>query len=172
MEDVSGLKEQLKKLCSSQGLSVLATEFDGQPYSNLIAFAETDELKSLIFVTNRNTRKYLNAVSNQKVAIMIDSRTNQMSDFSTALAVTAIGNVEEATPSLIWGRHWRSHCNDLSGAFFVPNRDEPFVVIRTAPTGRFVSANHFDRWILFKPFIDLILKIELVLSFFTKRIVY
>ena len=47
-------------------------------------------------MTNRNTRKYANALSNQKVAVMIDSRTNRMSDFTTALAVTAIGTVEEA----------------------------------------------------------------------------
>jgi len=95
MEDASEFSGQLKKLCASQRFCVLSTEYDGQPYSNLIAFAEADKLRSLIFMTNRNTRKYANALSNQKVAVMIDSRTNQTSDFTTALAVTAIGTVEE-----------------------------------------------------------------------------
>lgn len=97
MEDISELMKQLKGLCASQRLCVLATQYDRQPYGNLVAFAEADELRSLIFVTNRNTRKYANVVSNQKVAVMIDSRTNRMSDFTTALAVTAIGTVEEVT---------------------------------------------------------------------------
>ena len=96
-EAVSELRQQVKKLCASQRLCVLATEFDGQPYSNLIAFAEADELRSLIFVTNRKTRKYANVLSNQKVAVMIDSRSGRVSDFTTALAVTAMGTVEEVT---------------------------------------------------------------------------
>jgi len=97
VEDMAELKQQLKSLCASQRLSVLATEREGQPYSNLVAFAETDDLGELIFVTSRHTRKYLNALSNGKVALMIDSRTNRDSDFETALAVTALGTVEEVT---------------------------------------------------------------------------
>lgn len=97
VENVSRLRQQLKRLCASQRLCVLATQYEGQPYSSLVAFAETDELGSLIFVTSRNSRKYAYSVANRKVAMMIDSRTNQTSDFSNALAVTAIGTVEEVT---------------------------------------------------------------------------
>jgi len=99
MKSMSGLIQEVKSLCASQQLCVLATQSEGQPYSNLVAFAETDELRSLIFMTNRNTRKYTNAISNNKVAMMIDSRTNQPSDFNTALAVTALGTVEEVAGS-------------------------------------------------------------------------
>ena len=99
MENMSGLREEVKSLCASQQLCVLATQSEGQPYSNLVAFAETDELRSLIFATNRNTRKYTNSISNDKVAMTIDSRTNQPSDFNTALAVTALGTVEEVAGS-------------------------------------------------------------------------
>jgi nitroimidazol reductase NimA-like FMN-containing flavoprotein (pyridoxamine 5'-phosphate oxidase superfamily) len=97
MKNISRLIQEVKSLCASQQLCVLATQSEGQPYSNLVAFAETDELRSLIFVTNRNTRKYTNAVSNDKVAMMIDSRTNRPSDFNTALAVTALGTIEEVS---------------------------------------------------------------------------
>ena len=95
MESMSEIIQEVKNLCGSQQLCVLATQSEGQPYSNLVAFAETDELRSLIFMTNRNTRKYANAMSNDKVAMMIDSRTNRPSDFNTALAVTALGTIEE-----------------------------------------------------------------------------
>ena len=97
MEDVSALRQQVKKLCASQRLCVLATQYDGQPYSNLVAFVETDGLRNLIFVTSRNTRKYVNSISNRKVAMMIDNRKNRTADFKAALAVTAIGTVEEVS---------------------------------------------------------------------------
>jgi len=97
VENVSGLRQQVKRLCASQRLCVLATQYQGQPYSSLVAFAETDELRSLIFVTSRNSRKYAYSIANRKVAMMIDSRTNRTSDFNNALAVTAIGTVEEVT---------------------------------------------------------------------------
>jgi nitroimidazol reductase NimA-like FMN-containing flavoprotein (pyridoxamine 5'-phosphate oxidase superfamily) len=96
---MSGLRQELKRLFATQRLCVLATQFEGQPYNNLVAFAETDELRSLIFVTNRNTRKYTNSISNDKVAMMIDSRKNQPSDFNTTLAVTALGTIKEVAGS-------------------------------------------------------------------------
>jgi nitroimidazol reductase NimA-like FMN-containing flavoprotein (pyridoxamine 5'-phosphate oxidase superfamily) len=97
MEDFSGPRELLKWLFASQQLAVLATEDEGQPYGNLVAFAETDDLKHLIFVTSRNTQKYANVTENAKVALLIDSRRNQISDFHKAVAVTAIGAAEEST---------------------------------------------------------------------------
>jgi nitroimidazol reductase NimA-like FMN-containing flavoprotein (pyridoxamine 5'-phosphate oxidase superfamily) len=99
VKDVAALRQQVKKLCASQRLCVLATQYDGQPYSNLIAFAEAAELRNLIFVTSRNTRKYANSISNRKVAMMIDNRKNRTADFKTALAVTAIGTAEEVSGS-------------------------------------------------------------------------
>jgi nitroimidazol reductase NimA-like FMN-containing flavoprotein (pyridoxamine 5'-phosphate oxidase superfamily) len=99
LEDGSALRQQVERLCASQQLCVLATQYGGQPYSNLIAFAETAELRNLIFVTSRNTRKYTNSISNPKVAMMIDNRKNRTADFKTALAVTAIGTAEEVSGS-------------------------------------------------------------------------
>ena len=96
MENSSKIMSFLKRLFISQPLAVLATQSEGQPYSNLVAFAETDDLKHLIFITNRNTKKYANVMLNQQVAILIDSRTNKKSDFETAVAVTAIGKADEA----------------------------------------------------------------------------
>ena len=95
MENAEELSGLIKRLLTSQRFAVLATQFEGQPYSNLVAFAEADNLRSLLFVTSRNTRKYSNTLASKKVAILIDSRTNQPYDLNNAVAVTALGIIEE-----------------------------------------------------------------------------
>ena len=80
------LKKLLNDLFSSQPLAVLATQGKGQPYGNLVAFAATDDLKSLLFATARATRKYANITTDPRVAMVIDSRTNQKTDFQRAVA--------------------------------------------------------------------------------------
>jgi len=89
------LKRLLKDLFSSQPLAVLATQFNGQPYGNLVAFAATEDLKGLLFATARGTRKFANIATDPRVAMVMDSRTNRRVDFQKAVAVTATGMVEE-----------------------------------------------------------------------------
>ncbi len=95
MENTEELSRLIKRLLASQRFAVLATQFEGQPYSNLVAFAEADNLMSLLFVTSRDTRKYSNTLVNKKVAVLVDSRTNQVLDLNNAVAVTALGTIEE-----------------------------------------------------------------------------
>jgi len=95
MENTEELSELIKRLLNSQRFAVLATQFEGQPYSNLVAFAEADNLRSLLFVTSRDTRKYSNTLVSKKVAVLVDSRTNQALDLNNAVAVTALGTIEE-----------------------------------------------------------------------------
>jgi len=97
METFEELSVLIKRVLTSQRFAVLATQSEGQPYSNLIAFAEVDNLRGLLFVTNRDTRKYSNILTSEKVALLIDSRTNQASDLNNAVAITALGIIEEAT---------------------------------------------------------------------------
>jgi len=95
LKNPSQLKRLLKDLFSSQPLAVLATQFDGQPYGNLVAFAATEDLKGLLFATARGTRKFSNITTDPRVAMVMDSRTNQRVDFQKAVAITATGRVEE-----------------------------------------------------------------------------
>jgi nitroimidazol reductase NimA-like FMN-containing flavoprotein (pyridoxamine 5'-phosphate oxidase superfamily) len=95
MKNPSQLKRLLANLFSSQPLAVLATQGNGQPYGNLVAFAATEDLKSLLFATARGTRKFANITLEPRVAMVVDSRTNQRVDFKRAVAVTATGIVEE-----------------------------------------------------------------------------
>jgi len=97
MENFKELSDLIKRVLASQRFAVLATQLQGQPYGNLIAFAEADKLKSLLFVTSRDTRKYSNTLVSKKVAVLIDSRTNQALDLNNAVAITALGTIEEAS---------------------------------------------------------------------------
>jgi uncharacterized protein YhbP (UPF0306 family) len=89
------LRNQLQILFSSRRLAVLATQNEGKPYASLVAFAATDDLKTILFATTRSTRKFGYLSSNPAVALLIDNRTNDASDFRNAMAVTATGKAAE-----------------------------------------------------------------------------
>ncbi|MDT8273162.1 MAG: pyridoxamine 5'-phosphate oxidase family protein [Desulfomonilia bacterium] len=93
--DPDELSEQLRTLFHSQPLAVLSTHERGQPYCNLIAFASTDDLKYLVFATTRATRKYSNIEEDSRVSLLIDNRSNKLTDFHEATAVTATGRAGE-----------------------------------------------------------------------------
>lgn len=95
MSRLSQHRDQLNELLLSQQFAVLSTHRGGQPYSNLVAFAATDDLRHLLFVTGKHTSKFENIRKDEKVAMLIDSRTNKVSDFKNALALTAIGIARE-----------------------------------------------------------------------------
>jgi uncharacterized pyridoxamine 5'-phosphate oxidase family protein len=100
MEDAmkqSNTQQKIKELLQSQKFALLATHNDGQPYCNLVAFAETGDCKSIIFATNRNTSKYRNLIRDNRVSVMVDNRTNQVSDLGDAVALDFMGNASEVT---------------------------------------------------------------------------
>lgn len=97
MKNAAGMESLIRDIFRSQGLAVLATQSEGQPFTNLVAFAVTDDLKHLVFATTRATRKYTNLSADSLVALLVDNRRNQVSDFEDAAAVTAIGKAEEAS---------------------------------------------------------------------------
>jgi heme iron utilization protein len=87
--------EQLRELFASQRLAVLATDHGGQPYLSLVAFAASDDMRQILFATNRDTRKFANLQANNRVSLLLDNRSNQVLDFSSAIAVTLLGVGEE-----------------------------------------------------------------------------
>jgi uncharacterized pyridoxamine 5'-phosphate oxidase family protein len=88
-------KDLLRQIMGTQRFAVLATLNDQQPYSNLVAFAVAEDLRQIIFATERSTQKYRNILSNNKVALLIDNRKNSQSDFTEALAITVLGVASE-----------------------------------------------------------------------------
>jgi nitroimidazol reductase NimA-like FMN-containing flavoprotein (pyridoxamine 5'-phosphate oxidase superfamily) len=85
MKNTEELQELVESVLASQRFAVIATQSEGQPYSNLVAFAEADNLRSLLFVTSRDTKKYSNTAANRRVAVLADNRTNQPADLNSAM---------------------------------------------------------------------------------------
>jgi nitroimidazol reductase NimA-like FMN-containing flavoprotein (pyridoxamine 5'-phosphate oxidase superfamily) len=83
--------DRLRVLNKTQPHAVLATDSDGQPYTSLIAYALTTDIKGVIFITPKSTRKYKNILKNKKVALLIDTRSNTTRDYMSAECVTILG---------------------------------------------------------------------------------
>ena len=92
LKDVENI---LKDLFDSQPLAVLATQGDGQPYTNLVAFTVSRNLKSLFFATTQSTRKFANLSAEPRVSMLVDNRANNPSDFRWAKAVTVTGKAKK-----------------------------------------------------------------------------
>jgi nitroimidazol reductase NimA-like FMN-containing flavoprotein (pyridoxamine 5'-phosphate oxidase superfamily) len=89
------IKDLLHELLAWQSLAVLATQASRGPYTTLVGFVATEDLRHIFFVTGRSTRKYASLKAHPNVSMLIDSRTNQASDFRDAVAVTALASAEE-----------------------------------------------------------------------------
>jgi len=89
------IQQQLRELFESQQLAVLATHRSGQPYTSLVAFYATEDLKHLFFVTPRTTRKFENLKADCRVSLLVNSSTNQTADFHRAVSVTVVGTASE-----------------------------------------------------------------------------
>jgi nitroimidazol reductase NimA-like FMN-containing flavoprotein (pyridoxamine 5'-phosphate oxidase superfamily) len=95
MDTKEQLRERLAELFNSQSLAALSTHNAGQPYASLVAFYAATDLKHIYFATPRTTRKYANLTADNRVAVMVNSSTNETSDFHRAISVTAIGRAQE-----------------------------------------------------------------------------
>ncbi len=91
MDTKEKIRMQLRELFRTQNLAALSTHQNGQPYASLVAFYATDTLKHIYFVTPKTTRKFANLTSDNRVAVMVNSSSNQASDFHRAISATAVG---------------------------------------------------------------------------------
>ncbi len=85
------LEKEVSDLLASQKFAVLSTQEPDHPYLSLVAYAETGDLRTILFATNRATRKYGNISSKSGVALLVDNRSNEAADIREAVAVTIIG---------------------------------------------------------------------------------
>lgn len=95
MKIEEGHMRTLRQLLEGQLLGVLGTQHDGAPYTSLVGFAATSDLKQLLFATGRSTRKIANLKGDARASMLVDNRTNRSSDFTESAAATAVGVVEE-----------------------------------------------------------------------------
>ena len=90
------IAEEIKNLLEKQPLAVLATQGNGQPYTSLMAFAFTEDLRFIVFATSLSTRKYENIKGDSRIALLVDDRSNNGEDFQNASALTILGEACEA----------------------------------------------------------------------------
>lgn len=141
MDDSDQARRHLRDLFSSQLFCVLATQEDGQPYANLVAFVATDDLRYLAFATSRNTRKYGNISADPRVALMVDNSSNQEVDVRDAVATTALGTAEEvkgADREHLLGLYLAKHPNLKE---FVTS---PECALLRVGIGRYYVVSHFQ----------------------------
>ena len=82
--------------------AVLATESDGQPYTSMIAYALSPDKKGIVFITPQKTRKYNNILKNNRVSLLIDTRSNTEKDYMTAESLTILGNAKPVRKGGKW----------------------------------------------------------------------
>ena len=100
VSEPSNLTTEVRTLLASQRFAVLSTQEEDHPYMNLVAFTETDDLRTILFATTRATRKYGNIAAKSGVALLVDNRSNEVADIREAVAVTVIGTACEVSESL------------------------------------------------------------------------
>ncbi|MEJ2104915.1 MAG: pyridoxamine 5'-phosphate oxidase family protein [Ignavibacteriaceae bacterium] len=94
--------KRLRELDRNQLHAILATESDGQPYTSMIAYALAPDKKGIIFFTPRKTQKYKNILKNNRVSLLIDTRSNTEKDYMSAESLTVLGNAIPVRK----GRRW------------------------------------------------------------------
>jgi uncharacterized protein YhbP (UPF0306 family) len=95
LENEISLENKLKQLFTSQKLGVLATQQKLKPYTSLIAFGCSEDMRHIVFATPKATRKFANMLSNSSVSLFVDNRTNSATDFRKAIGVTITGSIRQ-----------------------------------------------------------------------------
>ena len=88
------LRHSIEEILNTQSLAVLATNTGSSPYTSLVGFMASQDLKKIYFATFINTHKYYNISKHAQVSLLIDTRTNRVDDFNNSSALTILGNAE------------------------------------------------------------------------------
>ena len=91
-KDVAALIYSLLKY---ESFCVLSTQAGGKPYGSLVAFAFERDMKTFVFGTPTETRKYRNLKQCDRVALVVDSRAHVSDEINRIEAVTITGKVLE-----------------------------------------------------------------------------
>lgn len=83
----------VRSVLLEQNLGVLATTGEKSPYTSLVGFVPTEDMKNIVFATMKQTRKYNNIKKHPRVSILVNSSVNRADDFKDAAAITIMGEV-------------------------------------------------------------------------------
>jgi general stress protein 26 len=83
------------EIMTSQQFGVLATIENNLPHTSIIAFSITNNLKTILFITPLESRKYKNIVANPNVSLLVDHRPSNSKLISESYALSAIGTAKK-----------------------------------------------------------------------------
>ncbi|MBK8285020.1 MAG: pyridoxamine 5'-phosphate oxidase family protein [Ahniella sp.] len=101
---------RVDQLLTTQLQGVLATQQHSHPYTSLMAFAHTPDLRYLVIATLRETQKHANLMRNAEVSFLVDNRTNAQIDYEQAVAISVIGHAR-AIPEADLGQFLAIYAN-------------------------------------------------------------
>ncbi len=99
---VVAIPERLKVFNKQEYFAVLATDDGGKPYTSLITFAFTPDMKTVLFATPRNTRKYKNIIHSAHVSLLVDNRSKKQKNLLATEAITIIGIAKPVKKGKKW----------------------------------------------------------------------
>lgn len=85
----------VRTLLSQQLFGVLATYGEGGPHTTIVAFASADDLETIVFATQRKTRKFRNLKLGVNVSLFIDDRKNDHAALGDISGMEARGRARE-----------------------------------------------------------------------------
>ena len=98
----AAIPERMKVLNAEEYFAVLATDDGRRPYTSLVVYAFTPDMKKIIFATPKNTRKYTNIIHSANVAFLIDNRSKGKKNLLGTEAITIIGMAKPVRKGKAW----------------------------------------------------------------------
>ena len=89
--------DTVHSVLSKQHLGVLATTGEQYPYTSLVGFVPTPDMKNIVFATMKQTRKYENIIRHPRISLLVNSSTNTAGDFKDAAAITIMGSCAQSS---------------------------------------------------------------------------
>jgi len=99
------VQNEIKNILLTESFAVLSTQGEGQPFSSLISYACSENLKKIVFATPLGTRKVDLISRCNKVSVMVDTRARNPESINEINAITIIGEakiIEDNNEKLSW----------------------------------------------------------------------
>ena len=103
--DFKDVRKEIADLLNKESFAVLATQGQGQPYTSIMSFYSTSDLKKIVFSTAKETRKFSLLKQSNKVAILVDNRSQTPPSLNRITAVTITGKAH-IIPSGAESKKW------------------------------------------------------------------
>lgn len=86
--------ELIRKMIANESFGVLATKGENECYTSLISFTISSDLKTLVFATPIETKKFQMIKDNKNVSVLIDNRSDRQNSINDIVAITILGQAK------------------------------------------------------------------------------